>query len=188
MRLTHRHQNHEQRFVKGLKSESRASQKEVFEHYSPKMLSICKSYINDFHYAEDCMINGFRKVFQHIQRFESKGSFEGWIRRIMVNECLSFLRTNQTLIYLDDNRFSDLDETDDWEENEFDFDVHAVLDQLENPYRIVFNLYVLENYSHQDIAEQLNISVSSSKTQLHRAKAKLKEIVLILKKLNYEKE
>ena len=153
------------------------------------MLSVCRSYIEDMHYAEDCMINGFCKVFNHIQKFQNKGSFEGWVRRIMVNECLTFLRSNKTLIYVDDNRIADYDEEDDEVDNEWlDFNVQDVLDQLSEPYRLVFNLHILEDYSHQEIAEMLNISVSTSKTQLFRAKAKLKEIVLSQKKKRNEKE
>ncbi len=141
------------------------------------------------HYAEDCMINGFCKVFNHIQKFENKGSFEGWIRRIMVNECLTFLRSNKTLIYVDDTRVANYDEVDDEVDNEWlDFNVQDVLDQLSEPYRLVFNLHILEDYSHQEIADLLNISVSTSKTQLFRAKAKLKEIVLSQKRKRNEKE
>ncbi len=135
------------------------------------------------------MINGFCKIFNHIQKFESKGSFEGWMRRIMVNECLTFLRSNKTLIYVDDTRVADYDEADDEVDDSWlDFNVQDVLDQLSEPYRLVFNLHILEDYSHQEIAEVLNISVSTSKTQLFRAKAKLKEIVLNQKKKRNEKE
>lgn len=141
------------------------------------------------HYAEDCMINGFCKVFNHIQKFENKGSFEGWMRRIMVNECLTFLRSNKTLIYVDDTRVANYDEGEDENDEEWlDFNVQAVLDQLSEPYRLVFNLHILEDYSHKEIADLLNISVSTSKTQLFRAKAKLKEIVLLQKSKRNEKE
>lgn len=179
----------EELLVDRLKKNDALAQKELYQQSSKKMLSVCRSYIEDMHYAEDCMINGFCKVFNHIQKFQNKGSFEGWIRRIMVNECLTFLRSNKTLIYVDDNRIADYDEMDDEVDNEWlDFNVQEVLDQLSEPYRLVFNLHILEDYSHQEIAEMLNISVSTSKTQLFRAKAKLKEIVLSQKKKRNEKE
>lgn len=184
VRIFNLHKNNESKFVHGLQEKLPNVQKQVFDFYSPKMLSICKSYISDFHYAEDCMINGFCKVFNQIHQFQQKGSFEGWVRRIMVNECLSFIRANQTLIFIDDHKVADFDDVDD---DDFEFDAHQVLELLDNPYRLVFNLYVLENYSHQEIAQTLNISVSTSKTQLHRAKTKLKEIVLQLKAKQYEK-
>ncbi len=179
----------EEILVDRLKKNNALAQKELYDQSSKKMLSVCRSYIQDTHYAEDCMINGFCKIFNHIQKFESKGSFEGWMRRIMVNECLTFLRSNKTLIYVDDTRVADYDEADDEVDDSWlDFNVQDVLDQLSEPYRLVFNLHILEDYSHQEIAEVLNISVSTSKTQLFRAKAKLKEIVLNQKKKRNEKE
>lgn len=168
----------EQQLVLRLQKYEPAAQKKLYDQLAKKMLSVCRSYISDTHYAEDCMINGFCKVYAHVQKFKSEGSFEGWVRRIMVNECLTFLRSNKTLIYIDDSRYADYDTLDDeLEELAFDFNVHDVLGKLPEAYRLVFNLHVLEDYSHQEIAEMLSISVSSSKTQLFRAKAKLREIV-----------
>ncbi|MFV0151878.1 RNA polymerase sigma factor [Empedobacter falsenii] len=179
----------EEILVERLKKNDALAQKELYEQSSKKMLSVCRSYIEDMHYAEDCMINGFCKVFNHIEKFQNKGSFEGWMRRIMVNECLTFLRANKTLIYVDDVRVANYDEVDDdAEETWLNFNVQEVLDQLSEPYRLVFNLHILEDYSHQEIAEMLNISVSTSKTQLFQAKAKLKEIVLSKKKMTNEKQ
>jgi len=179
----------EEILVDRLKKNDALAQKELYEQNSKKMLSVCRSYIEDMHYAEDCMINGFCKVFNHIEKFQNKGSFEGWMRRIMVNECLTFLRANKTLIYVDDVRVSNYDEADEEvEETWLNFNVQDVLDQLSEHYRLVFNLHILEDYSHQEIAEMLNISVSTSKTQLFRAKAKLKEIVLSKKKMTNEKQ
>ncbi len=179
----------EELLVERLKKNEALAQKELYDQSAKKMLSVCRSYIQDMHYAEDCMINGFCKVFNHIHKFHEKGSFEGWVRRIMVNECLTFLRSNKTLIYVDDNRIADYDEIEnELEETWIDFNVQEVLDQLSEPYRLVFNLFILENYSHQEIAEMLNISVSTSKTQLFRAKVKLKEIVLKQKNIKNEKK
>ena len=177
----------EELLVERLKKADQKAQRELYDQCAKKMLAVCRSYIADAHYAEDCMINGFCKVFNHVVKFENKGSFEGWIRRIMVNECLTFLRSNKTLIYVDDARISSYDELDDeLDELEFTFNVHEVLQELPESYRLVFNLHILEEYSHQEIAEALNISVSSSKTQLFRAKAKLKEIILTKKRVQHE--
>ncbi|WP_288764095.1 sigma-70 family RNA polymerase sigma factor [uncultured Weeksella sp.] len=186
MNLLKRHNNKEAKQVASLKTGCAKAQKEVFDLYSPKMLSICKAYISDFHYAEDCLLNGFCKVFNRIEQFQEKGSFEGWIRKIIVNECLSFIRSNQTFIFLDESFLPPISETIDDEEI-FEFDVHQLLAQLDYPYRLVFNLYVLEDYSHQEITDQLNITVNTSKTQLHRAKVKLKEIVTHLNYIRHEK-
>lgn len=168
----------EELLVLRLQKNDSVAQKTLYDQLAKKMLSVCRSYITDTHYAEDCMINGFCKVFANVQKFKSEGSFEGWVRRIMVNECLTFLRSNKTLIYIDDSRFADHDSIDDeMDEVVEEMDVHLLLNQLSETYRLVFNLHVLEDYSHNEIAEMLSISVSSSKTQLFRAKAKLREIV-----------
>ena len=124
----------EEILVDRLKKNDALAQKELYEQSSKKMLSVCRSYIEDMHYAEDCMINGFCKVFNHIEKFQNKGSFEGWMRRIMVNECLTFLRANKTLIYVDDVRVSNYDEADEEvEETWLNFNVQEVLDQLSEP-------------------------------------------------------
>lgn len=167
-----------------LKKQDRVAQKELYEFYSPKMLSVCRSYIPDVHYAEDVMIKAFFKVFKSIDSYKSEGSFEGWIRRIMVNESLTFLRLNKSLIYLEEDKFSD-----EPVENEEDFtgiDAQELLDLLPEGYRAVFNLFVLEECSHKEIAKMLNITETTSKTQFFRAKKKLKEIILKKKQIQNE--
>lgn len=159
-----------------LRQQDRAAQKEVYEIFAPKMLRICRNYIADAHFAEDVMINAFFKVFNNIGSFKSEGSFEGWIRRIMVNESLTFLRLNKGLIYLEENQLPD--EPDEDYDNLPKMDAAELLDALPETYRAVFNLHVLEDYSHKEIAEMLNITETTSKTQLFRAKKKLKDIIL----------
>lgn len=158
-----------------LKQHDRSAQKMLFDRVSGKMLAVCRSYTGDLHHAEDCMLKGFVKVFKNVNSFQSKGSFEGWIRRIMVNECLDFLKGNKGFIYKEDS---------EWEEEVvlevdlMDFDAQELIDKLPENYRLVFNLFVLEDYSHKEIAECLKITEVSSRTQLNRAKQKMKEILL----------
>src|SRR5690625_8019075 len=106
------------------------------------MLSVCRSYVKDLHNAEDCMRKAFVKVFKNINSFESKGSFEGWIRRIMVNECLDFLKLRKDEIYIDE--FFPEDQSTEDIQSDYYFDAQELLDQLPSIYRVVFNLYVLE--------------------------------------------
>lgn len=166
-----------------LRKQDRLAQKELFDSVSPKMLGVCRSYTSDLQHAEDCMLKAFVKVFKNMESFQSKGSFEGWIRRIMVNECLDFLKLNKGFVYKDDS---------DWEEEmEFDSDLVGIdaqdlLDRLPENYRVVFNLYVLEEYSHKEIAESLKISEAASRTQLARAKKRLKELILQQKEIANE--
>jgi len=169
-----------------LKRQDRLAQKELFERQSRKMLSVCRSYITDLHYAEDCMLRGFVKVFKNIDSYKSAGSFEGWIRRIMVNECLDFIRLNKSMVYLDEVEVKE--EPIDFEEDLTGINVQDLLDQLPANYRTVFNLFVLEDYSHKEIAGMLSISETASKTQLLRAKNKLKEIILNQRDLTNEAE
>ncbi|WP_124641081.1 RNA polymerase sigma factor [Amniculibacterium aquaticum] len=168
-----------------LRKQNRLAQKELFDRLSRKMLAICRSYINDIHHAEDCMLKAFVKTFRKIEAYQSNGSFEGWIRRIMVNECLDFLKLNKSFVYLED---ADWKEVVDFEEDINEIDVHGILDQLTENYRMVFNLYVLEDYSHKEIAETLGISEATSKVQLMRAKKKVKELILQQKEKCNENE
>lgn len=170
----HRNQKAEE-LIAQVKRQDQLAQKELFDRYSRKMLSVCRTYVVDLQFAEDCMLKGFAKVFSNINSFKSKGSFEGWVRRIMVNESLDFLRAKKSLVYLDDE---EIREEPDLEEDLTGINAQELLDQLAENYRAVFNLFVLEGYSHKEIAEILSISETTSKTQFFRAKSKLKEILL----------
>jgi RNA polymerase sigma factor (sigma-70 family) len=171
----HRNQKLES-LITELRKQNRLAQKELFEQNSRKMLSVCRSYVTDLHHAEDCMLKGFVKVFKNIESFKSEGSFEGWIRRIMVNECLDFIKLNKSMVYLDEIETGT--DSYDFEEDLSGIDVQELLDQLPETYRAVFNLFVLEEYSHKEIAETLSITESNSKSQLLRAKKKLKDLIL----------
>lgn len=154
--------------------QDRAAQKELYERYSGKMLGVCRSYVSDLQNAEDCMIKGFMKVYTHISSYNSIGSLEGWVRRIMVNECLDYLRANKNFVYLDEMNFPE--ETE--QETELTgIDVQELLDRLPENYRMVFNLFVLEEYSHKEIADTLGIDEMTSRAQLSRAKKKLRQII-----------
>lgn len=174
-----------EKLIPQLKRQDRMAQKALFETCSPKMLSVCRSYINDLHYAEDCMLKAFVKIFKNIGSYQAHGSFEGWIRRIMVNECLDFLRIHKSLVFLEESKFQLVDE--DFDEDLSEIDAQSLLDQLSENYRTVFVLFVLEDYSHKEIAELLKISEMASRTQLARAKSKLKELVLQQKNVSHEK-
>lgn len=158
-----------------LKKQDPAAQKVFYDQNVKKYLSVSRSYINDLYQAEDCVIKAFCKIFKSIESFRNEGSFDGWARRIVVNECLNFIKSNKTVFYLDDISEAYLEEIHD-EEIVFDFNAQELLDQLPDAYRMVFNLYVFEDYSHQEIADMLQISTAVSKTQLFRAKEKMRKI------------
>ncbi len=173
MRLAFKHNKSD--VVLLLKKKDSVAQKTFYEQNVGKFLSVSKAYVSDIFYAEDCTIKAFCKIFNQIENFRSEGSFDGWCRRIVVNECLNFIKTRKNLLFFDDTnqQFEEITEDDI---SDYDFNAQDLLDQLPEAYRMVFNLHILEDYSHQQIAELLNITVSTSKTQLFRAKQKLKDI------------
>ncbi len=147
------------------------------------MLSVCRTYVRDIHHAEDIMITGFMKVFANIASFENKGSFEGWIRRIMVNECISFIRVQKKVSFMDDENVVE-DTFSNIESGMSVDDIQFLIDSLPDGYRMIFNLYAIEGYKHREIAEMLKISEGTSKSQLSHARRILQEQVTTLK--NYE--
>ena len=158
-----------------LRRQEPGAQKIFYEQNVKRFLSVSNSYISDIYQAEDCVIKAFYKIFKNIGSFRSEGSLEGWARRIVVNECLNFIKSRKTVFYIDDIHPAHLEEVYE-EVPESDFNAQDLLDQLPDAYRMVFNLYVIEGYSHQEISETLGISLSVSKTQLFRAKEKLRKI------------
>jgi RNA polymerase sigma factor (sigma-70 family) len=160
------------------KGDARA-QKVLFEKYGPKLLAVCNRYMGDTDEAQDVFQDGFVKIFEKIGSYKGDGSFEGWMRRIIVNTALDAIRRNQKLrlnvaidtVYqqpsTEQNVLSDLAAKD----------LMKILQQLPLGYRTVFNLYAIEGYSHKEIAEQLEITVSTSKSQFSRAKGLLREIL-----------
>lgn len=173
MKIIALHASDEALVKKALKRDPAAEYK-LYRRYASKMLSVCRYYIKDIHYAEDVMVMGFTKAFDKLDRFRFEGSFEGWLRKIMVREALEFLRGRQQL------RFSELEEVEAHpatvEESEFDVErLQMLVDALPAGYRTVLLLYAVEDYSHKEIAEMLHISESTSKSQLFKARKMLAE-------------
>ena len=151
------------------------------------MLGVCRQYINDRHFAEEVHLNGFLKVFTKINKYQFKGSFEGWIRRIMINECLTFLRKKNKLIFIDDTQmFKDL-QTPNTGENDID-DLQILIDNLPDTWRVVFNLFAVEGYKHQEIAKLLGITEMASRSRYFKAKKQLQIAYSKLKNKTHAKE
>ena len=161
----------------GLAAENnRHAQQQVYSTFAPKMLGVCRQYIKDVHLAEDVMITAFMKVFTNLKNFEHKGSFEGWIRRIMVNECISCLRVQKKVSYLEDEYYAE-DTFNNIESGLSVDDIQSLIDGLPDGYKMVFNLYAIEGYKHQEIAAMLGISEGTSKSQLSHARKMLQQLV-----------
>jgi RNA polymerase sigma-70 factor (ECF subfamily) len=162
---------------------NRQAQQKIYSQYAPKMLSVCRQYVKDIHHAEDLMITSFMKVFTSLKNFENKGSFEGWIRRIMINECISFIRVQKKVSFLEDEYFRE--GTFNNIESGFSVDdIQSLIDNLPEGYKMIFNLYAIEGFKHQEIADMLGINEGTSKSQLSHARRILQE--QINKQKNYE--
>ncbi len=139
------------------------------------MLGVCRQYIRDVQFAEDVMVHSFVKVFKNLSSFEGRGSFEGWIRKIMVRESISHLRKKQFVVY-DDDILENQDRSTFSNSDAFDVaHIQAQIDKLPEGYKMVFLLYAVEGYKHHEIAKMLQISEGTSKSQLFKARKMLQE-------------
>ena len=158
-----------------LQGEPRA-QRQLYNQFAGLMLTVCRRYLRRTEDAEEAMLLGFAKVFRALPTFRQEGSFEGWIRRIMVNEALMELRRREPL-HLSFEEFAqpeNLAATPATADTQLQAEeLLALLQELPVGYRTVFNLYALEGYSHPEIAEALGISEGTSKSQLSKARALL---------------
>ena len=159
---------------------NRLAQHQIYSKLSPKMLGVCRQYIKDVHLAEDVMITAFMKVFVSLKNFKHEGSFEGWVRRIMVNECISFLRVQKKVKFLEEEIY--IEESGNTTESQFSVDdIQFLIDNLPDGYKMVFNLYAIEGYKHHEIAELLGIKKGTSKSQLSHARKMLQNNISKLK-------
>ena len=153
-------------------------QEELYRRFSPRMFAVCLRYAGNTEEAEDILQEGFIKIFKKLDSFRSEGSFEGWIRRIFVNTAIEHFRRKRYLQpvtekeenTLEGNYLSVLD-------NLAERDILELVQQLSPGYRTVFNMYVVEGYTHKEIGDMLGISEGTSKSQLSRAKVILQEMV-----------
>ena len=145
------------------------------------LFAVCRRYLRSREDAEEALVSGLFKVFSQIESYAGAGSFEGWMRRIVVNESLMMLRKTQNLVFPGDDSKLNYEQADTFSiEAELSArEILELLDQLPTGYRTVFNLYVLEGFKHHEIAETLGISINTSKSQLILAKEKLRNLMRI---------
>lgn len=155
---------------------SSKAQKALFDKFAPKMLAICKRYMKNQNEAEDVLQDGFVKIFQKLPDFKQDGSLEGWIMRIMVNTALDAIRKNKK--FKNDTAIDDVQYKVSFDDFQFDdMDVEHLMNLIQSMpegYRVVFNLFAIEGFSHKEIAETLGVSESTSKSQYLRARAFLR--------------
>lgn len=155
---------------------SSKAQRALFDKFAPKMMAVCLRYVKSKQEAEDVLQDGFVKVFGKIVEFKMEGSLEGWIRRIMVNTALDSIRKNKKL--LDDVQVEEVQYKVSFTDHGFDaMQVQVLQDMIEampDGYRVVFNMFAIEGYSHKEIADTLGVTENTSKSQYSRARAFLR--------------
>ena len=179
----------EEELIHGCIKEDKASQYALYKQYAGKMLAVCMRYSRSRMEAEDILQEGFVKVFDNISRFRGNGSFEGWIRRIMVNTALKLYRKNcfkNEQVGIDDgyDKPEDAMVVDRMSEKE----LLRMVETLPDGYKIVFNLYAIEGFSHAEIAETLHVNEGTSRSQLAKARKWLQKQVTVSQQVAYERK
>lgn len=168
----------ERDIIQGCIEGKRSSQKQLYDHFASKMLGVCMRYAKDRAEAEDMLQEGFIKVFHNIARFKNEGSFEGWVRRIMVFTAINMFK----------HRVRKFQEDLDKEGYEGFYEDHiidriaareivALIQQMPEGYRMIFNLYAVEGYTHREIGEMLGIAEGTSKSQYSRARQYMQQVL-----------
>ncbi|HPE82742.1 MAG: RNA polymerase sigma factor [Aequorivita sp.] len=185
MKIIPLHKNYSKLIVSASKGDRRA-QHQLYELFSPKMLGVCRQYLKNNDLAEEVMLSGFFKMFTHLKDFKNEGSFEGWIRRIMVNESISQLRKDKKLHFISETEIENTAEHSTFIETELEeADIQKMIDSLPDGYKTVFILYAVEGYKHSEIGELLQINENTSKTQLFKARKMLQNMVKQQNNLSY---
>jgi|TARA_B100002049_G_scaffold16852_1_gene11505 RNA polymerase sigma-70 factor (ECF subfamily) len=162
-----------EKLIHQCKKQDIRAQEKLYRLYSGKLFGLCLKYSNNYQQAEDNLQDGFITIFNKINQYEDKGSFEGWMKRIVINTTLQKHRKEKYFEIINENLLEDPEIEVDDEEITTDFLLESIQD-LPERYRQIFNLYALDGFSHKEIAEMLNISVGSSKSNLARARHILK--------------
>ena len=164
--------------IKKCKLQDRKAQEELYRKYSGKLFLLCLKYSSDRQQAQDTLQDGFLKIFENLDQFSGKGSFEGWMTRIMINTAMKKYRSRTVYLSVDEDLIEDTEENFDVDEEQVELsELIRFIQELPERYRHVFNLYVMEGFSHQEISEMLKISTGTSKSNLARARLKLQESV-----------
>ncbi len=182
----------EEQLIEKCKKQDRAAQKVLYDKYAGLMLGICMRYVYERAEAEDILQEGFLKVFLKIGKFEGRGSFEGWLKRVFVNTAITHYHKNSKynkyhyeIGEMYDTKF----EKGNYKEAEFTrSELFDVINELPTGYKMVFNLYAIEGYKHKEISKLLKIDINTSKSQYSRAKKAIRKKLIHLKKEVIKKE
>ncbi len=167
-----------------MREKDRKAQQWLFQKLNRKMFALCHRYISDPYQAEDVMMAGFMIVFSKTDQFSGEGNLEGWIRRIMVTQCLQFLRKSKTMEVVRYDGDENVEEENSTSfSSALDYEILlGLVQKLPMGYRMVFNLFAIEGFGHNEISEMLSISEGASKSQLFKARALLQTWVMELER------
>lgn len=161
--------------INDCKKNDAKAQEQIYKLFAPKFFGVCLKYSTNYAEAEDNLQDGFIIIFKKIDQFQFKGSFEGWAKRIMINNALQKYRTQVRFLEVVNDNVAE-DEIPDIDDENVSLDyLMQIIQELPDRYRMVFNLYVLDGYSHKEIAEMLEITTGTTKSNLARARMILKE-------------
>jgi RNA polymerase sigma factor (sigma-70 family) len=170
--------DHLHKIISGCQEKDPRAQRELYDMFKTKMFGTCMRYAGNYEDAQDILQEGFIKVFEKINQFAFKGAFEGWIRRIMVNTALEKYRVHYRHMITEENAaMPATEEAEDITAEMQARELVNIIQELTPRYRVVFNMYALDGYSHKEISEMLNISEGTSKSNLSRARTILQEKV-----------
>jgi len=181
----------EQEIIQSCIRKDTKAQKFLYEKYSAMLLGVCLRYSRSRRDAEDILQEGFLKIFINIRSYSGRGSFEGWMKRIIINSSITYY--HQNLKYKHHSDITEINESEilekELETSEFSQEeLLNVINQLSDGYRMVFNMFAIEGYKHKEIAAMLKIDINTSKSQFSRARKIIQQKLLELKKIKYVRE
>lgn len=175
-----------EKLIDGCKEGNTKSQEQIYRLLAPKLFAVCLKYSKSYEEAQDNLQDGFLLIFEKINQFNFKGSFEGWAKRVIINYILQQYRKQNLFEIVSENYPDEVEVEVEEDTISIDF-LTRIIQELPDRYRLVFNLYVLDGYSHKDIAEMLDINIGTSKSNLARAKAILREKIELNNNLSIPK-
>ncbi len=162
----------DENLIKECLKNNRVAQKELYDKYSSKLMGVCIRYTNSKEDAEDMLIEGFTLIFQKLSMFKGDGSFEGWMKRIMINNAISHFRTNSKYRFHKDIEevYNEIEKQESIIEKMEAQRIMKLVNSMPKGYRMIFNLYAVEGYTHREIADKLDLSEGTSKSQFSKAR------------------
>ncbi|MCF6170805.1 MAG: sigma-70 family RNA polymerase sigma factor [Bacteroidales bacterium] len=168
----------EEKLTAGCLKHNRKAQKALYEKYAPEMMTVCLRYCGDKPTAKDVMQEGFIRVYQHIGQLKDPTKLKAWIKQTMVNTVLMKMRKKESLVFCSDEVLDTFQEIEVFADETYQYsdnDLKQIFSEMPKGFKVIFNMYVFDDFSHQEIADTLNISINTSKSQLSRARAYLRK-------------